>query len=266
MKASITQIKCYKACPRSWELKYHEGLLPVNTSEALVTGKAYHQLLEELEGGVSLADKYPDVFTKEMAMARAYEKYIFPKFKVVAAEKELEKNIGSHVLHGFVDGLSDDGYIVEHKTTSRDISEYGEYEYSLLWDEQVLAYMSLSGLYKVHYTVCKKPTIRIKKDESEEEFFKRMLEWYDVDTDQKIRVFTVERTPEEVEQFESDFEQICDAIEGNKFFYRNTCHCSAYGRRCEYSSVCLHYDPNQEYIEFYRKENEDAVKNNWSGE
>ena len=250
MKLSISQIKQFKACRRAWQLRYKEGLRPVQTAEALELGKSYHELLEALEKG-----EEPDysVFDKPHAMAKAYEKYILPQFKVVAAEKELEKELGGHTLHGFVDGLSEDGYIVEHKTTSADIAEGGEYEYNLLWDEQVLAYMSLSGLRKVHYTVCKKPTIRLKKDETEEQFFYRMLEWYDDDTENKIRVFTVERTDEEVEQWEQDFVTIADEMERG-VIYKNTCHCMQYGRRCEYSSVCLHYDPEQQYIEFERSE------------
>jgi len=249
MKLSISQIKTFKACRRAWELRYKEGLRPIQTAEALELGKSYHELLEALEKG-----EEPDysVFDKPHAMAKAYEKYILPQFKVVAAEQELEKELGGHTLHGFVDGLSDDGYIVEHKTTSADIAEGGEYEYNLLWDEQVLAYMSLSGLRKVHYTVCKKPTIRLKKDETDEEFYNRMVTWYDDDTENKIRVFTVERTDEEVAQWEQDFVAIADEMERG-VIYKNTCHCVQYGRRCEYASVCLHYDPEQQYIEFTKE-------------
>jgi len=252
MIASISQIKLFKACRRAWQFRYIEKLEPVETAESLETGKSYHAYLEMLENGEELPD---DDFSKAAAMAKAYEKYILPQFHVVAAEKELEKQIGDHVLHGFVDGLSDDGFIVEHKTTSADISEGGEYEYNLLWDEQVLAYMSLSGRRKVHYTVCRKPTIRLKKDETEEEFYDRMVAWYDDDTENKIRVFTVERTDAEVAEFEKEFEAICDEMVAAGNCYRNTCHCNAWGRRCEYSSICLNYDPSQDYIEFRRREN-----------
>lgn len=246
MRASISQIKLYKACRKAWEFKYVEKLIPVQIAEALETGRRYHGYLEMLENGEEL----PGDYTKEEAMAAAYQKYILPRFHVIAAEKELEKQIGDHILHGFVDGLTDDGYIVEHKTTSQDIAEGGEYEYNLLWDEQVLAYMSLTGLRKVYYTVCKKPTIRLKKDELEEDFFYRCKEWYDDDTEHKIRLFTVERTDAEVAQFEDEFMRICDTMIHSGHIYRNTCHCNSWGRRCEYSSICLNYDPEQQYIEF----------------
>ena len=261
MRASISQISSFKACRRKWYLRYNELLVPVNQPESLETGKAYHAFLEELEDDPD-CDTESWGFSKEAAMAKAYKKHIFNKFKVIHAEYWLEKKIGEHLLVGKVDGLSDDGHIVEHKTTSSDISEGGSYEYDLLWNEQVLAYMSLTGLRKVYYTVCRKPKIRIKKNETEEEFHNRILEWYDEDTDQKIRVFVVERTDAEVKQFEEEFVNICDTMDSVKYnlsnnplnVYRNTCHCNMWGQRCEYSSICLHYYPEQEYVEFMRKE------------
>lgn len=249
MRASISQIKMFKACRRAWDFRYREGLYPVQEADALETGHSYHAYLEAMENGESIDVDY----SKACAMAKAYEKYIMPQIDVVVAEVEYEKQIGAHILHGFVDGIALDGSIVEHKTTSRDIAEGGEYEYNLLWDEQVLAYMSLTGQRKVYYTVCKKPTIRIKKDESEEEFYNRMLAWYDEDTNNKIRLFVVERTDAEVRQFEQDFERICAQMQEAEI-YRNTCHCMQYGRRCEYASICLNYDPSQEYINFIKKE------------
>ena len=189
-------------------------------------------------------------------MVTAYKKYIYPHFKVTEAEKYVEYDLGNgDTLIGFVDGVTDNGYIVEHKTTGMDITE--QYEYNLLWDEQILAYMLMTGMRKVWYTVCRKPTIRIKKNESEEEFFERMVAWYDEDTDSKIRLLEIERTDEEVEQFRQDLEVIKATIQEavqDKNFYKNTCHCNMYGRRCEYSSICLNYQPNAEYIDFYRKE------------
>lgn len=256
MRASITRIKMFKACRKAWDLRYNACLIPVQSSDAIETGKSYHTYLEALENGEAIDVDY----SKACAMAKAWEKYILPQISVEKAELEIEKKIGAHILHGYVDGIASDGCIVEHKTTSRDISEGGEYEYSLLWDEQVSAYMSLTGQRKVYYTVCRKPTIRIKKDESEQEFYERMVAWYDEDTAHKIRIFTIERTDAEVVQFERDFESICaemqeaEAEKGK--VYRNTCHCNAYGRRCEYASICLHYDPEQEYLEFVKAKNE----------
>lgn len=266
MRISISKIKAFKACRRLYELRYVERLEPVQKAESLELGSNYHKLLEELNttGGIDLRN-HENPYSKEFAMAMAYDRYIYPKFHVVEAEKWLEYPIAyGDQFVGIVDAIADDGNIVEHKTTGQEITE--AYEYNLLWDEQILAYMLLTGQRKVWYTVCRKPTIRQKKDESEEEFFKRMLEWYDTDTDSKIRLLEITRTDEEVEQFKSDLYDIWSEMKRTEEpklrnpYYRNTCHCNAWGRRCEYSSVCLHYDPNQEYIEFVKGEEYNGSK------
>lgn len=262
MRLSVSKIKTFKSCRRKYQLHYVEGLTPVKTPEALETGKNYHQLLEELnKTGTILYDS--DEYSKEMAMAAAYRKYIYPKFKVVEAEKWLEYDLGDDdKLVGIADGIADDGHIVEHKSTGMEITE--QYEYNLLWDEQILAYMLMTGHRKVWYTVCRKPTIRQKKDESNEEFYHRMVAWYDEDTDSKIRLLEIVRTDEEVEEFRKNLMSILMEMKvahnqsTNEYsavsnpFYKNTCHCNMWGRRCDYSSVCLNYNPDEQYIDFVK--------------
>lgn len=263
MRVSISRIKAFKSCRKLYELKYIERLEPAQKPEALELGSSYHKLLEELNSGTALAGnpEYANDFSKEMAMARAYEKYIYPKFKVVEAEKWLEYDlITGDKLVGIVDAIADDGHIVEHKSYGSEITE--QYEYNLQWDEQILAYMLMTGKRKVWYTVCRKPTIRQKQNETEEEFFYRMLEWYDTDTDSKIRLLEIERTDEEVTEFEDELMLMVDEMRHAGYFYRNTCHCNMWGRRCEYSSICLHYDPNQEYVEFIKGEENYGPKKN----
>lgn len=270
IRLSVSRMKCFKACRRKYELKYIEMLEPVQKSEALELGSSYHSLLEFLNKNGTL-DGVEEDNSKELAMACAYQKYIFPKFKVVETEKWFEMEFGPEGdrLVGIVDGIADDGHIVEHKTYGGTDS-MEQYEYNLQWDEQILAYMLLTGKRKVWYTVCRKPTIRQKKDETDEEFFNRMVAWYDEDTENKIRLFEIERTDEEVEQFRKNADSIILEMKVahnqrkhmDKYsavtdpFYRNTCHCNMWGKRCEYSSICLHYNPEQEYIEFVKKEEE----------
>lgn len=246
---SISRIKLFKACRRAYELKYIEGLEPVEKAESLQTGLSYHALLEQLykEG------EFEEGITKEHAMATAYQKYIYPKFRVKSAEDWFEYMLpNGDKLVGRTDGITEDGVLVEHKSTSGEITE--EYEFNLQWDEQILAYMLATGTRKVWYTVCRKPTIRQKKGETEEEFFERMVAWYDTDTDSKIRLLCIHRTNEEVNAFALDLRKTIYEINHATFFYRNCLHCNKWGRRCEYSSVCLSYDPEQEYVEFERRE------------
>lgn len=254
MQLTISQIKLFKACRQAYRLKYIERLEPVKRAEALEIGTNYHAMIEDLNNG-----KHPEGTSKEAAMATAYQKYIFPHFHVTASEQVFEKEFWiDYTLKGIVDGIADDGHIVEHKTTGAEITE--EYEFNLQWDEQILAYMFLTGRRKVWYTICRKPTIRQKQSETDEEFFERMVAWYDEGTESKIRLLEITRTDAEVEQFKQNLISI--AIEMNVArthgigiadpFYRNTCHCQHWGRRCEYASICLNYDPDQNYIEFQK--------------
>lgn len=252
MRLSISKIKAFKSCRRLYELKYIEGLKPIQKSEALETGSNYHALLEEL----NKTGELPDCdYSKEYAMAVAYKKYIYPKFKVTEAEKWLEYDLGNgNKLVGIADGIADDEHIVEHKTTGSEITE--QYEYNLQWDEQILAYMLMTGHRKVHYTVCRKPTIKLKQNETQEEFYQRMVEWYDTYTDSKIRLLEIERTDDDVAQFEDELMLMVDDMIHAGHFYKNTCHCNMWGKRCEYSSICLNYNPNETYIEFVKEEKE----------
>lgn len=253
MNISISKIKSFKSCRRLYELKYIEGLRSTQYAEALEIGKSYHALIDAYNKGEETDGGY----TKEAAMFQAYKKYIAPKFTVKASEEWLEYDLGDgDMLVGKADGISEDGNIVEHKTTSSNITE--QYEYDLQWDEQILAYMLMTGSRKVYYTVCKKPTIRQKQNETDEEFYQRMVEWYDTETDDKIRLIEIYRTDEEVETFKNELFAMRDEIKNAKHFYKNTCHCNMYGRRCEYSSVCLNYDPETDYIEFVKIEKENS--------
>lgn len=249
MEISISGIKLFKACRRAYYFKYIENLEPIETPEALEVGKNYHKRLEALYNGEEIEQD----FSKESAMVEAYKKYIYPKFNVKSAENKFEYDLGNgHVLHGITDGITEDGYLVEHKTKGSDITE--QYEYDLMWDEQILAYMLATGTRKVFYTVIRKPTIRIKKNETEEEFYQRMIDWYDEDTDSKIRLLKLTRTDEEIEEFQDNLISIMEEMDSTHHYYRNCGWCNMYGRRCEYSGICLNYDPNNEYVEFRRRE------------
>lgn len=257
MKLSVSKLKLFEACRMAYKFKYIEGLEPVVKADALQTGTNYHSKIEAIyrDGYCSVDD-----FSKESAMALAYEKYIYPKFKVKAVEEWFEKPFGNHghILTGRVDGVAEDGCLVEHKTTSAD--DFEKYEYDLQWDEQILAYMYGYDVRKMWYTVVKKPTIRQKKTETDEEFFDRMCSWYNEDPDKKIRLFEITRTDEDIAEFEKHLETLADMMNNaetdDKYLYRNTMYCSCWGRRCEYSSICLHYDSEQQYIDFIKNNKE----------
>ena len=271
MKISSTKVKCYKSCKRLYYLKYVEGLEYTQPIDVLEQGKSYHSIIEDLnKTGFLIFNDNVDL--KIRAMAEAYRHYIYPQFKCKAVEEWFEFPLGEeHTLVGRFDAIAEDGCVVEHKTTSADVDD--EYIYNLQWDEQILNYMLASGKNEMWYTVCKKPTIRQKQNETEEEFLARCIAWYDDDTENKIRVIKVTRSENEVEhqrelliriaqrmEYDEAWNEATIEAKGSAFadewFYRNPSHCTCYGRRCEFAPICLDYDPKPEYVEFRRKENE----------
>lgn len=255
MSSSISRLKLFKACRRAYYFKYVEGLEPVQKAEALEIGTKYHELIEALYKGkgVDITD-----CSKESAMATAYLKYIYPQFKVKSVEQWAEKEYKTYSIQGRVDGIADDGALVEHKTTSLNLDEY---EYNLQWDEQMLVYMWLTGTNHIWYTIIRKPTIRQKQNESDADFYQRMVDWYDEDTDSKIRVLKLERTQKEIMDCIHELGHELNDIEWLKSesadidqYYKNTCYCNHWGRRCEYSNICLNYNPNVDYIDFTKGE------------
>ena len=256
MIISTSKTKCYKACKRAYYFRYIQELEPVETAKPLQDGSSYHAMIESLykTGEFDIDMENPKI----SAMATAYKKYIYPQFKVRCVEEWFEMKLTpTHTLVGRFDGIAEDGCVVEHKTTSADVDD--EYIYNLQWDEQILNYMLASGKNKIYYTVCKKPTIRQKQNETAEEFLNRCIAWYDEDTDKKIRVISVERSQKEIAEQKEALKAIARDIvatekKGEKAFYRNQSHCTCYGRRCEFASICLDYDPKLEYVEFKKKE------------
>lgn len=249
-KHSISAIKLFKACRRAYELRYVYKVQPKVTSEALETGLRYHEMIEQFE----TSGKLPELDSKEAAMAIAYARYIHKDMPIFTPEKWFEHTIGrGKRLIGRLDGETD-GAIIEHKTTSTGIDEY---EVDLQRDEQLLAYMLATGCRKAYFTICRKPPIRQKQSETSEEFAQRCLDWYAEGTYNKIRLVMVYRSDEQVECFHKElndiFKQISDAKK-HGHFYRNTCNCNVWGRKCEYAPICLEYDPEQEYINFERSE------------
>lgn len=251
MTISISRIKLFKACRRAYWLKYVQGLEPVQRAEALQTGLTYHEKLAELyeTGDTDLSD-----CSKESAMVEAYKKYIMPKIKVQAVEEWFKYPLVSgDELIGRIDARAADGRLVEHKTTGQPITE--DYEYGLQWDEQILAYMLATGAREMWYTVCRKSTLRLGRTEMPQAFYQRMVDWYDDDTQSKIRLLHIVRTDEEVEAFRKSLQATVwqmKAFDDEVSFYRNPAYCTAWGKRCEYASVCLAYNPDEDYIEFTR--------------
>ncbi|MBR5314261.1 MAG: PD-(D/E)XK nuclease family protein [Clostridia bacterium] len=248
MKVSNSQIGCFKACRRMYELKYIHGLEPVKTAETLQRGLSYHQGVEAILRGEKPETDDPKIRAM-LAMFAANT-----SFSVEDIEKWFEYQTASgHTVIGRMDAVSASGTPIEHKTTSGLID--GEYMNRLELDEQIPTYMLATNKTMLTYTVISTPTIRQKKDEDEEAFFNRCVEWfYDSNRAQKFVVSQIALSQNRLTEFAEEQNAVINEMATCKLFYRNPSHCMKWGRLCEYAPICMHYDPNMEYIEFKRRE------------
>ena len=256
MKLSASLIKTYKTCRRKYELKYVEGIEPIAKSQALEDGSNYHEMIEEFYNGNKDIEYADGRNPKICAMVYAYVTYLYSKHEelqdVQYAEKWFEYPLTKkHSIVGRNDAITKSGIPVEHKTTSNDVND--EYVYALQWDEQILTYMLANSINEMYYTVIKKPTIRQKQNETEQEFYERCKSWYAEDTENKARMIKVTRSKEEIAEHRKNLVIMAREIYGCKHYYRNPTACNCYNRRCEYASICLNYNPQLEYVEFEKK-------------
>lgn len=245
MRVSNSSIQCFKSCRRMYELKYIYGLEPVEQSPAVERGTSYHEAVEKV-----LTGQQPDCDNPKIAaMVEVFSGWNRPEIEAV--EKWIEYPTASgHTVVGRIDAKAKNGAVIEHKTTSGLIT--GAYFQKLEIDEQIPTYMIAENTNRVIYTVCATPTIRQKKNESNDEFKARCLDWFD--SAEKFAVTEIFKTDEQLKQFAVEQDAIINEMENCKLFYRNPNHCTKWGRLCEYAPVCMQYDPAKEYIQFTRRD------------
>lgn len=251
IKLSNSAIQTFKNCRRAYELRYVMGVLPVTSADPLERGRNYHEKIESVLKGGTFEPSDPKI---DAMVVGGFMAHILPDLgEVRAVEEWFEKPLpNGNVVIGRVDGILPDGRIVEHKTTSANLDE--AYIAGLQNDEQILTYMWAYDVNDIVYTVCKTPTIRQKKDETDEDFYLRCCAWYAEDTESKVGIVEVHRSPEEIAEFENDLCSMTEEIEKAHFFYRCPGNCMKWGRQCEYFSICRNYDPSLTYIGFRKRD------------
>ena len=236
---TASMLRTYKSCPRLYELQYIKMLKPAVAAEYLTTGTNYHSAVENILKGEPF-----DNTGIVGAMAGAFNRFIpWRDWGVEHIEYQFDLSLTSFChMQGKIDAICKDGTPIEHKTTSAAINE--KYIHNLAWDDQVSFYLLALSLLnekpvtRVIYTVCQKPTIRMKKNQTAEEYIEEVKGWY---TPEKIQALEVVRSVAELKETEEEVRYIVSEIRKRKHFYRNPRHCSMIS--CPYSAICLNYDP-----------------------
>ena len=267
-------------CKRKFHYRYGLGLQRRGGSDsaALNYGKLWHMVLawcfkagrswrDDVDVVVYGSTDSDDNAKRCLAMLDGYAE----RWPMVQRMSLHEQEIDVHIRNpetgrrsqrftqfGFLDmlALHDDGkvWLWEHKTAA---SIGGGYLEKLFSDSQITGYVAALrdmgiDIEGVVYDVALKPKIRIKKKETEEEFYARLGEWHmQPEAYHREEVYVSDR---QIADWRRDVWAVTQDLlncrrTGN--WYRNTSRCFDYYRPCEYVSLCQNGAPealiNSEY-------------------
>lgn len=248
---SHSRINCFKQCPKMFEYKYVQHLYPLETSGALNLGKAFHRGIE-LNSPDELAKELDenDYFTEEnetekviaIAMVEAFLKR-FPNHNEGNVEHEvhIEIPIDGEIFQMYADAIIDNGNSItlrEYKTASR---IDGTYIDKLKFNDQISRYcLAIEKYYnkpvnKIEYYIVKKPLLRLKNNETLEQYRARLVD--KIMEDDSIVYEELSRTKEDLEEAYEDLKYDINTIKNTTRYTKCLNSCSTYGV-CPYINLC----------------------------
>lgn len=211
---TTTRLTTLRTCPRRHYLGFELGLARVRQDAPRRFGSAYHRGMERRNGGVSLVDVVAEARTGyatcpdwadptdwavecetlAQLLAGYFWRYENDDLEVLAAERPFEipltnpdtgKPSRAFLLAGKIDAIVrlPDGRlaVLEYKTAGEDISSDSEYWLRLRCDGQISLYVIAAralgfDVATVLYDVTRKPTIRLRQNESPQQYGQRLLD------------------------------------------------------------------------------------------
>lgn len=277
-----SRLKSLRLCQRMERFQYRMGMRPVVDAEALVFGTLVHKALEAwwnsygLDSGARLGaaltalDDAPEGLIKEKVaalIAGYHHRWIDEPFKPLAVEVEFKAplinpltgepsqqwNLGGKldaIVRDTRDGLI---YILEHKTSSEDISLGSAYWQRLQLDSQISIYFdgAKSLGYEIEgciYDVIGKPKIRQLKansrreeDETVRGYQDRLIKDIAAKPSEYYQRGAIVRLEQEMVQHRQDIWAMATQLSQSEVFEyapRNPDSCWKYGRPCSFWGVC----------------------------
>jgi hypothetical protein len=211
---TATRMSTLRACPRRHYLRYELGLARVRQDAPLRLGAAFHCGLEsrnrgmdapaamaEARAGYDIVPDWADPTdwavereTLAQLLAGHFWRYENDNLEILAAERTFElplsnpdtgKSSRAFVLAGKIDAIVKlpDGRlaVLEYKTAGEDIGPDAEYWLRLRCDPQISLYLLAAramgfDVAMVLYDVTRKPSIRLRQNETPEQFGQRLLD------------------------------------------------------------------------------------------
>ena len=273
-----SRLSALRKCARQHYYRYELGLSRVRSSDALRLGSAFHVGLESRNSGAEEAaalDKADEGYltvpewadvkeweverqTLRQLLAGHFWRYGDDRLEFVAVEQSFYlplKNPGTRhasrnfVLAGKMDGIVRlaDGRlaVLEYKTASEDIGPEGEYWMRLRCDPQISMYVLAArelgfDVSTVLYDVTRKPTIRLRQNETPEQYGSRLLADIGERPDYYFARREVPRLEDDLAEFRLELwqqaGQLRDAQKANRWFKNVSRMTCGY---CPFSNLCL---------------------------
>lgn len=287
---TYSALRSFQTCRCAYDYRFNRSIAPTDTAKPLYFGTAVHAALEQwfktgirdaaqtaiMEQGLPVEE-----YLKASELFEAYANHWSDEpFDVVSVEQEFSlplinpstgRKSRIFELRGKVDGIVRDKstgrlFILEHKTSSAISAEYID---RIMLDQQIATYADAMGrvlnepVCGAIYDILEKPSIRMKKGETDAEFEARRAELLaksktgkttakkkETETASEFRErlrasITPESFRREVVEFDtvklrdSMAELWAIATDMKKaVYYKNTSSCAQFGRACPYLSLC----------------------------
>lgn len=305
MKLTHSMRSKWNSCHRAFRIAYEDRIRPISSAASLRFGTAFHALMEVYWGEAignhngDIAEKVSDVVCEYaqqnddaygantlLALFDGYvHKYLdsdLDAYETIAVEQEYNaplvnpetgKKSMTYHLAGKLDGILRNRYngqtvILEHKTTSSDISPVSEYWKKLAIDGQVSGYyygimaMGYENVTNCLYDVIRKPTLKPYKatpiesrkykkdgtlyagqrenDETPEEWHDRLAADISLNPDRYFARQEIARCENDIQDYLYDMWAVAkEMMEAKKSgrYSRNPAGCQAFSG-CEYWDVC----------------------------
>ena len=273
-----SRLAALRSCPRRHYYRYELGLSRIRTNDALRFGGGFHCGLEARNSGLDEAaaiekatagyqqiphwadpiDWAVERQTLSQLLAGHFWRYSADDLQFVAVEQSFYTplvNPGSghasrlFVLAGKIDAIVKlpDGRlaVLEYKTAGEDLSPDSDYWLRLRCDPQISFYVTAAraigfNVSTVLYDVTRKPTIRLRKDESPEKYGVRLLADIGQRPDYYFARREVPRLEDELAEFRLELwqqaAQLRDAQRAGRWF-RNVGRLSC--GYCAFANLCL---------------------------
>jgi hypothetical protein len=275
---SVSRLKLFHECRRKAWWHYETGIEPIGRDETpLYLGGLVHECLEAFYLGRPINDLIvgktlaADAGDEQASLVRAHAsgmmagyvaRYVSEPWTIVALEQDFRVHVPGTLadLGGRIDGLVSPtpGMVdlLEHKTAATVDRNYLE----KLWsDLQILAYCWAQRRAGVHvsgiaYNVLRKPSIRLRRDETWEDYGVRCAEWCKATPDAYTRmhlIFTdtqIQAVEDDLRTAIRDWEQ---ARRSNRW-PRNRDACWKWGRACPFYRLCESGDDPRILRDLYR--------------